>query len=81
MLDSLININQDHSTCQEPDINIELYSSGFFDGVCGLDATLPHFWAASYTYPSLGKISVITALTNSHRAKFFCYLLAIVANT
>ncbi|MGK7951392.1 MAG: hypothetical protein AB4368_22060 [Xenococcaceae cyanobacterium] len=39
MLDSLININQDHSTCQEPDINIELYSSGFFDGVCGLDAT------------------------------------------
>ena len=45
MLDSLININQDTTPCQEPpEINIELYSEGFFDGVCGLDATLPHFW-------------------------------------
>ena len=27
----------------ELEINIELYSAGFFDGVTGLDAQLPHF--------------------------------------
>lgn len=35
-------------TCQEstveqsPDINIDLYSAGFFDGLTGLNAELPH---------------------------------------
>ncbi len=45
MLDSTISLEQQPPQRQETrDINIELYSSGFFDGVCGLDATLPHFW-------------------------------------
>ena len=38
-----INIDRDRQKEQEPDINIELYSTGFFDGLNGLDAQLPHF--------------------------------------
>ena len=40
---SSINIDRDNGKQQEPDINIELYSSGFFDGLIGLNAQLPHF--------------------------------------
>ena len=37
------NIDRDKGKQQEPYINIELYSAGFFDGLMGLNAELPHF--------------------------------------
>jgi|GEM_PF-2827160 len=39
---SSINIDREKQKEQEPDINIELYSAGFFDGLTGLDAELPY---------------------------------------
>ena len=47
MISSKTNFSQQlekNTTSVEPDLDIELYSEGFFDGVCGLDATLPHVW-------------------------------------
>ena len=47
MLDSSNSLNQINTKSSnittEPDINIELYSTGFFDGLNGLNAQLPHF--------------------------------------
>ena len=47
MLNSSNSLNQINTQslniATEPDINIELYSTGFFDGLNGLDAQLPHF--------------------------------------
>lgn len=38
-----INIDRNPLQHQGSDINIELYSSGFIDGLMGLDAQLPHY--------------------------------------
>ena len=46
---SFINIDRDRQKEQEPDINIDLYSAGWFDGLTGLNAELPHmkdYWDA-----------------------------------
>ena len=39
---SSTNIDRDKQKEQEPDINIELYSAGWFDGLMGYNAELPH---------------------------------------
>ena len=38
-----INIDRDRQKEQEPDINIDLYSAGWFDGLMGYSPELPHF--------------------------------------
>ena len=35
-------LRQDPKRSQEPSIDIELYSEGFFDGLCNLESTKPH---------------------------------------
>ena len=40
---SYTNIDRDKQKEQEPDINIELYSAGWFDGLMGFSPELPHF--------------------------------------
>ena len=40
---SSTNINRDKQKKQELDINIDLYSAGWFDGLMGYTPELPHF--------------------------------------
>ena len=42
MNNSFISVKQDPKRSQELDIDIELYSEGFFDGICNLEFTKPH---------------------------------------
>ena len=42
MNDSPISVKQDPKRSQEPNIEIKLYSEGFFDGLCNLESTPPH---------------------------------------
>lgn len=42
MLDPSISVRQEHKRSQEPNINIELYSEGWLDGLCNLESTKPH---------------------------------------
>lgn len=42
MTNSPISVEQDPTRSQEPSIDIELYSEGFFDGLCNLESTKPH---------------------------------------
>ena len=37
-------LRQDPKRSQEPSIDIELYSEGFFDGLCNLESTKPHIY-------------------------------------
>ncbi len=39
---SFINIDRDRQKEQEPDTNIDLSWAGWFDGLTGLNAELPH---------------------------------------
>lgn len=42
MLDPYTSLKQDPKRSQEPSIDIELHSEGFFDGICNLKSTKPH---------------------------------------
>lgn len=42
MLEPSISVRQEHKRSQEPNINIELYSEGWLDGLCNLESTKPH---------------------------------------
>ena len=42
MLDPYTSLRQIPKRSQEPSIDIELYSEGFFDGLCNLESTKPH---------------------------------------
>jgi hypothetical protein len=44
MNDSPISVKQDPKRSQEPNIDIELYSEGLFDGLCNLKPTKPHIY-------------------------------------
>lgn len=44
MLDPYTSLKQDPKRSQEPNIDIELYSEGFFDGLCNLESTPPHIY-------------------------------------
>ena len=44
MLDPFTSLRQDPKRSQEPGIDIELYSEGFFDGICNLESTKPHIY-------------------------------------
>ena len=44
MNNSPISVEQDHKRSQEPCIDIEFYSEGFFDGICNLESTPPHIY-------------------------------------
>lgn len=65
---SFINIDRDRQKEQEPDMNIDLYSAGWFDGLTGLNAELPHikdYWdgyALGYREYCCGLLGLSTPL-------------------